>query len=80
MPPTDAYTPRNWHRVPGDGRKLGRVQAHGPVERVIVVDVELQLEAREVGARQVLQAQVIEVVVGVPQAQHGEILGGLEDA
>jgi len=67
-------------RIPVDAGVLERIKAHGAVKRVVVLGVELEHEAREVGARQGLQAQVVEVVVGVAQAQHGEILGGLEDA
>jgi hypothetical protein len=48
--------------------------------RVIVLDVELELETGEVRARQGLQAQVVEVVVGVVQAEDSEVLGRLEDA
>ena len=32
------------HRVPGDGRKLGGIESHGTVERLVVLDVELQLQ------------------------------------
>ena len=68
------------HRVPRHGRVLRGVEAHGAVERVVVLDVEFEFQAGEVRSRQVLQAQVVEVVVGVVEAEDGEILGGLEDA
>lgn len=67
------------HRVPGDGRKLGRIEADRAVERLVVLDVELQFQAGEIGPLQVLQPQVVEVVVGVPPAQDREIFGSLED-
>ena len=68
------------HRVPGDGRVLGGVQAHRAVERVVVLDIERQRQAGEVRPRQVLQAQVVEVIVGVVEAQDREVFGGLKDA
>jgi len=59
-----------------------RIHRHlgvGAVGPVVVLDVELELEAGEVRPRQGLQAQVVEVVVGVEEAQDGEIFGRLED-
>ena len=67
------------HRVPGDGWVLGRVEADRAVERLVVLDVELQFQAGEIGLRQVLQPEVVEVVVSVPPAQHREVLCSLED-
>jgi hypothetical protein len=67
------------HRVPGDGRKLGRVEADCAVECLVVLHVELQLQAGEIGLRQVLQPEVVEVIVSVPPAQHREVLCRLED-
>src|SRR5581483_1670328 len=61
-------------------RVLVGVQARGAVERVVLFEIEFELEAGAVGARQRLEAEVIEVVVGVVQAEDGEILGRLEDA
>ena len=68
------------HGVPGDGGVLGGVQPHRAIERVVVIDIELQRQAGEVRPRQVLLAQVIEVVIGVVEAQDREVFGGLEDA
>lgn len=67
------------HRVPGDGRILGRIEAHGPVERVVVLDIELQDQAGEIRPRQVLLAQVVEVIEGIVEPEHSEVFCGLED-
>ena len=67
------------HCVPGDGRKLGRVEADRAVERLVVLDIEFQFQAGEVGLRKVLQPQVVEVIVSVPPAQDREVLCSLED-
>ena len=50
------------------------------VERLVVLDVEFQLQAGEIGLGEVLQPQVVEVVVGVPPAQNREVLSSLEDS
>jgi len=55
------------------------VEADRAVERLVVLDVEFQLQAGEIGLRQVLQPDVVEVVVSAPPAQHGEVLCCLED-
>ncbi len=68
------------HGVPGDGGVLGGVQPHRAIERVVVINIELQRQAGEVRTRQVLLAQVIEEVIGVVEAQDSEVFGGLEDA
>ncbi|MEK7754146.1 MAG: hypothetical protein AAB654_19635 [Acidobacteriota bacterium] len=47
---------------------------------MVVLDVELQLEAGEVGLQQLLQAQVVEVVVGIVETEQREIVGRPEDA
>ncbi len=68
------------HGVPGDGRVLGCVEAHRAVERVVVLDIELQDQPGEIRPRQVPLAQVVEVIVRVVKAQDREVLCGLEDA
>ena len=68
------------HRVPGDGRVLGGVEAHRAVEHVVVLDIERQRQAGEVPPRQMLLAQVVEVIVRVVKPEHREVLCGLEDA
>ena len=81
MDPTrPALAAHERHGVPGDGGVLGGVQPHRAVERVVVLDIELERQAGEVRPRQVLLAQVIEVVIGVIEAQDREVFGGLEDA
>jgi hypothetical protein len=45
------------HRVPEDRRVLGCIEAHRAVERVVVLDVELQDQAGESSVRQVLLAR-----------------------
>lgn len=67
-------------RAPGNGRILGGVQTHRAVESVVVLDIERQREAGEIRPRQVLQAQVVEVIESVVEAQDREVFGGLEDA
>src|ERR1035437_8341517 len=67
------------HCVPGDGGILGRIKADRTVERLVVLDVELQFQAREIGLRQVLQPEVVEVVVSIPPPQYREVLRSLED-
>jgi hypothetical protein len=67
------------HRVPGDRGVLRGIEAHGTVERLVVFDVELQFQAGEIGLRQVLQAQMVVIVVSVPEAQHREVLRSLKD-
>src|ERR1039457_2809535 len=51
--------------VPGDGGVLGGVETDRAVESMVVLDVELQCQAGEIGLRQVLQPEVVEVVVSV---------------
>jgi hypothetical protein len=51
-----------------------------PGGRLLILNVELELQAGEIGLRQVLQPQVVEVIVGVVEAEDGEIFGGLADA
>lgn len=68
------------HGVPGDGWVLGGVQPHRAVERMVVINIELQRQAGEVRPRQVLLPEVVEVIVGVVKPEHREVFGGLEDA
>ena len=68
------------HRVPRDGGMLRGIEAHRAVEGVVVLDVEFQFQAGEICSRQMLHAEMIEIVVSVPEAEYGEIFGGLEDA
>lgn len=76
----DSLAADEHHGVPGDGRVLRGVETHRAVERVVVLDIERQRQAGEVRPRQVLQAQVVEVIVGVVQAQDRGVFGGLENA
>ena len=50
-----------WNKLGGlsrGRRELGRVEAHRAVERLVVLDVELQLQAGEILLRQMLQTEV----------------------
>ncbi len=67
-------------RVPGNARVLRRVETRGAVECVNVLDVEREAQAGGVRPRQVLHAQVVEVVVGIVEAEDREIFRRLEDA
>jgi len=51
---------------------------YGLVQHLVVPDIQLQFRSRQIGFRQMVQAHVVEVVVCVPPAQHGEILDRLE--
>jgi hypothetical protein len=42
------------HRIPGDRWELGHVEADRAVERLIILDVKLQLQTGEISYRQVL--------------------------
>jgi hypothetical protein len=75
-----ALTGDERHRVPGDGRVLSCVEPHAALKRVVVFDIEFELQPREIGPRQVAATQVVEVVVSVPPAEHREVVGRLEDA
>jgi hypothetical protein len=51
----------------------------GTVERVVVLDVELQLQPGEAPPRQMLEARLVEEVVGAVEPQNRESLGRQED-
>jgi hypothetical protein len=68
------------HGIPRDGRVLGRIEAHRAVERLVVLDIEFELQPGKVGSGKVFAPQVTVIVVSVPPAQDREVVGSLKNA